>query len=122
MRQARLVKKFTTKEENIAIRLSGKVKNFTGNTPGVIKVKINDSLVNVQFKWFLSSMERSILQNFSDQSVVSAMRKQLIEVAQGKLVQALSEVFDKEVKVLEVHEESLQEKLNIQVRLLDSAS
>lgn len=120
MRHTRL--KITTKEENVAVRLSGKVKNFTGKTPGVIKVKINDSLVNVQFKWFLSSTEKSILRNFQDQTVVNAMRNQWIEVAQGRLLQALSEVFDQEVKVLEIKEESLQEKLNIQVRLLGTAS
>lgn len=121
MRHSRLVK-LTTKEENVAIRLAGKVKNFAGKTPGVIKVKIDDSLVNVQFKWFLSHNERSLLRNFQDQTVVNAMRNQWIEVAQGKLLQALSEVFDHEVKVVEIREESLQEKLNIQVRLLDTAS
>lgn len=122
MRHTQLVKKSTTREENVAIRLSGKVKNFTGKTPGVIKVKIDDSLINVQFKWFLSTTEKLILRNFEDQSVVNAMRNQWIEVAKGRLVKALWEVFDQEVKVLEINEESLQEKLNIQVRLLGSAS
>lgn len=122
MRQTQFVHKSTSKEQNLAMRLSGKVKNFTGKTPGVIKVKIDDSLVKVQFKWFLSSIEKSTLRSFHDQTIVNAMRNQWIELVQGKLIKALSEVFNQEVKVLEINEESLQEKLNIQVKLLDSAS
>lgn len=117
-----LDKRFTTREQNIAVRLSGKVKNFTGRGPGVIKVKINDNFVTVQFKWFLTAMEKEFLENCNDKRLVNKMRHDLLEVAKDYLHRAFSEVFQSEVKIMEVNEDSLQEKLSIQVQVMGLAS
>lgn len=107
----------TSKEENVAVRLSGKVKNFTGRGPAVIKVKINDNVATVQFKWILNSIEKSFLHNCTNQELVTTMQSKLHDNAKGYLLRAFSEVFNSEARILEVKEESLQEKLSIQAQV-----
>lgn len=115
-------KGFTTREQNIAVRLSGKVKNFTGRGPGVIKVKINDSLATVQLKWFLTAIEKRFLETCNDQKVVYEMRNELIEHATGNLYRAFTEVFNSDVRIMKVDEHLIQEKLSIQVEIMEQVS
>lgn len=122
MNRTRLAKRFTTKEENIAIRLSGRVKNFTGRSPAVIKVKIEDNLATVQFKWILTNIEKKFLSSCNDTALVGEMQSELLDVASRNLNRAFSEVFNSEVKILQINEDLLQEKLRIQVQVLDLVS
>lgn len=115
--------KRTSKEENIAIRLSGKVKNFTGRGPAVIQVKFNSDLATVKFKWILNNSERSFLTSCTNhQDLVETMQTKLFENVKGNLLRAFSEVFNCEVKILDVNEESFQEKLSIKAQIKEIAS
>lgn len=113
--------KRTTKEENIAFRLSGKVRNFTGRGPAVIKVKFEDDFATVKFKWILNNIEKNFISNCTNQELVDSMRSSLFENAKGNLLRAFSEVFNREVQILELNEESLQEMLSVQVRVREIA-
>ncbi len=112
---------FTSKEENIAVRLSGRIKNFTGRSPAVIKVKFNENKATVQLKWVLNNIEKSFLSNCKNQDLVDSMTSKLHEDAKGNLSRAFSQVFRSDIRILDVTEELLQEKISIQVQLYEIA-
>lgn len=124
MYSVRRTKNSKIKEDNIAIasRLSGKVRNFTGKTPAVIKVKIEGCLATVQLKWILTNIEKKFLYNCRDKAIIGEMRSKLLTVARHHLNRAFSEVLNSEVKIIDVNEELLQEKLRFQVQVLDLVS
>lgn len=107
----------TSKEENIAVRLSGRIKNFTGKGPAVIKVKFDKNLATVQLKWVLNNLEKSFLKDCINQDLVETMRSKLYEDAKGNLSRAFSQVFKSDIRIVDVKEELLQEKISFQVEV-----
>lgn len=112
----------STKEESIAFRLAGKIKNFTGRGPVVIKVHFEEKLVTVQLKWILTRLEKKFLIECNDKKLVESMRLQLKEEVEAKFLRAFSEVLDNEIKIIDVNEEALQEKLTLQAELWELVS
>lgn len=119
MNTARWIKG-STKEENIAIKLAGKIKNFTGRTPAIIRVKINDSMVTIHFKWVVRESEKTSIAENPD--VSKKMQKLLFEVAKERLARFLPLVFGREIEFYRLDGDISQENLTVQVQLLDMVS
>lgn len=112
------------KRENIAVRLAGRVKNFTGKGPDVIRVQIEKGLVTVRLKWLLTEQERRYLHNCKRKNLdaVETMRNDLNRQLKTRLLGVVSHLFDEQVEMLGIDEERFQENIIVRVRAWEKAS
>lgn len=112
------------KRENIAVRLAGRVKNFTGKGPDVIRVKIDKGLVTVRLKWLLTEQERKYLYNCKRKNLelIGTMRNNLNEQLKNRLLRVVAQLFDGQVEILGIDEERFQENISIRVQVWEKAS
>lgn len=114
--------KSTTKEENIAIKLSGRIKNFTGRSPAIIKVRINASIVTIHLKWFVSESEKRRIATENSNEIDHGKHKELMEFTRRNLLKVLPGVFGNRFEIYDFDGDSYQENLVVQIQLLDLVS
>lgn len=112
--------KGSKKEENIAVKLSGRIKNFTGRTPAIIKVRINAPMVTIHFKWVVRDSEKSLISQNPD--TLNKMHKRLCDFTKESLDRILPGVFGSKIEFYRLDSDEFQENLIVQVQLLNKES
>lgn len=110
------------KEQSIAVRLAGKVKNFTGKTPAIIQAKIRENLVTIRFSWNLNETEKGISKNCNDPDLVNLLRNKSLEYIKSKLFIVVTGVLGRNIKLKEIEGDFFQEEVIVQFQLMDLAS
>lgn len=111
-----------TKEEIIAVKLSGRVKNFTGRTPAIIKVRIQDSMVSIHLKWIITDKEKDLLKNAINQELENAMRNRLNEFTKKSLYRVFEGIFGRQTVIKQIDGDLFQENLIVHAQISELAS